>query len=220
MPVLYRKLPNFILARYLPFRSVYHCYCILMKKILFLTLIAAFWLIPIALKAKPFNVSGRMEYAAELEGGCWYLLNDDGQKYQLIGTQEQLQQLQVIGRVVRLRVEEANVASICMIGKNVRVLEILDAVGYPTDMPWAELKISGRVYKSKAGCWYVKTKNRKYELSPQNMPKKYKRSGVKFVRTVRVMQGKAASTCGFDGLILFAPEKAPIAKEKRAADPR
>lgn len=191
-----------------------------MKKILFLAL-AVLWLMPAILLAKPFNISGRMEFAADLEGGCWYLLGDNGEKYQLIAPQSQLDKLQVQGRVVKLRVEEANnISSICMIGKNVRVLEILDPVGYPTDLPWAEIKVTGRVYKSKAGCWYVKTKNRKYELSPQNMPKKYKKSGVKFSRTVRLMQGKAASTCGFDGLILFAPPKAPIAKEKRAADPR
>ena len=103
-----------------------------MKKILFLILLAAG--ISTEVLAKPFIVTGRMNYLAELEGGCWYLDAENGERYQLLGTQEQLDQVRVNGRQVRLEVEaEPRMASVCMLGQMVRIIRVMDEVGYPVD---------------------------------------------------------------------------------------
>jgi hypothetical protein len=199
-----------------------------MKTFLFLILLA----IGFAAKAeaKPFLVTGRMDYLADLEGGCWILSAEDGERYQLIGTEEQMEKLRVIGRIVRLEVEEVNnMASICMTGKIVRITKVLDHVGFPIDLPYVTVKATGRIYKTKAGCWYLKTtKGQKYDLELANIPKAKRKSGTRVKnQSFRIFMDKSASECGFDGKATFVIQTAKAkenvkgkAMEKRPADPR
>jgi hypothetical protein len=198
-----------------------------MKKLLYLSLFILGLAAP-ALEAKPFIVTGRMDYNADLEGGCWYLSAEDGKTYQLVGTEQQLRQIQVIGRNVKLSVDpEPKMGSICMIGPMVRIVEILDVTGYPIDIGYTTVKVSGRVYKMKNGCWYLKTKQgHKYELDRANIPKAKRKNGARVNQTFKIYMDKSASDCGLAGKAIFVPTpskaKAPIGKapEKRPSDPR
>ncbi len=199
-----------------------------MKKILFLFLLTIG--LAAQAQAKPFLLTGRMDYLADLEGGCWFLSAEDGERYQLIGTEEQMDKLRVIGRIVKLEVEEANnMASICMSGKPVRITKVIDNIGFPIDLPYVSVKATGRIYKTKAGCWYLKTtKGQKYDLELANIPKAKRKSGTRVKnQTFRIFMDKKASDCGFDGKATFVFQKAKAkhdvrskAMEKRAADPR
>jgi hypothetical protein len=191
-----------------------------MKKLIALAAILISVAFGSAAEAKPFEIFGQMQYADGLEGGCWYLESEDGERYQLVATPDEMKLLQVKGRRVRLRVEDADqMASTCMMGRIVRVMKIMDGASYPVDMAWTYLTLKGRVYKSKGGCYYLKTRNANYELSPANMPAKFKKRGARFYQEVKVMMGKGATKCGFDGLIFFERPQTK-AKEKRPADPR
>lgn len=194
-----------------------------MKKILFLILLTTG--LSSEVLAKPFIVTGRMNYIAELEGGCWYLDAENGDRYQLVGTQEQLDEVRVNGRQVRLEVTpEPKMGSICMIGQMVRINRIMDQVGFPVDKAYVTVKTSGRVYKTKAGCWYLKTRNgKKYDLDLENIPKNKRKKGAK-VRNqhFRIFMDRSASECGFDGSANFIddPKRSDQrAKEKPRADP-
>lgn len=195
-----------------------------MKKILFLILLAAGFSTEVL--AKPFIVTGRMNYLAELEGGCWYLDAENGERYQLLGTQEQLDQVRVNGRQVRLEVEaEPRMASVCMLGQMVRIIRVMDEVGYPVDKAYVTVKTSGRVYKTMAGCWYLKTsKGKKYDLHLENIPKAKRKSGARVKdQHFRIFLDRSASECGFDGAATFIDDpkrKQQRAKEKPRADPR
>jgi hypothetical protein len=204
-----------------------------MKKLLFLFLLTIG--LAVEAQAKPFLVTGRMDYLADLEGGCWILSAEDGNRYQLIGTEEQLEKIRVIGRNVKLEVEDANnVASVCMSGKAVRIIRVVDHIGFPIDLPYVTVKATGKVYKTKAGCWYLKTtKGQKYDLELENIPKAKRKNGVRVKnQSFRIFMDKKASDCGFDGKATFIFQKASAkanvrskapsnkAMEKPAADPR
>lgn len=198
-----------------------------MKKILFLALLAL--TIASQADAKPYLVTGRMEYAAELEGGCWFLGAEDGQKYQLVGDRQQLEQVRVIGRNVKLMVEDANnVASTCMTGKMVRIVQVVDQVGFPVDLAYVTVKVTGRIYKTKAGCWYLKTsKGQRYDLEAENIPKAKRNRGARVKNQYfRIFMEKKSSDCGFDGKATFIPNSSVTgsthskAQEKKPADPR
>jgi hypothetical protein len=199
-----------------------------MKKILFLLLLTLG--LAGAADAKPYLITGRMDYTAGIEGGCWFLSAEDGEKYQVMGTQEQLEAIQVIGRQVKLQVEDANnIATTCMMGKNVRITQIVQNFGYPVDLPYVTVKTSGRIYKTKAGCWYIKTtKGQKYDLELSNIPKAKRKSGARIKNAyMKIYMAKQASDCGHDGTASFViktsqtlPPAAEKAMEKKAADPR
>jgi hypothetical protein len=204
-----------------------------MKKILFLLLLSV-GLVAEA-QAKPYLVTGRMDYLADLEGGCWFLSAEDGQKYQLMGTEAQLEKIRVIGRNVKLEVEDVNnMASVCMSGKPVRIIRVVDQVGFPIDLPYMTVKATGRIYKTKAGCWYLKTtKGQKYDLELANIPRAKRKSGARVKnQSFRIFMDKKASECGLDGKATFifqkasakedVRSKAPLNKamEQRRADPR
>jgi hypothetical protein len=193
-----------------------------MKKILLLLLLTLG--LASQTDAKPYLVTGRMEYVAGLEGGCWYLGAEDGQKYQLIGSQDQMEQVHVIGRNLKLQVEDANVASTCMVGKPVRIVKVVQNFGYPVDLAYVTVKASGKVMKTKAGCWYLKTtKGQKYDLQLEEIPKKKRKNGAKVKNQYfRIFMDKKASQCSFDGTAMFVPAPAPNSRamEKKPADPR
>lgn len=198
-----------------------------MKKLIFLFLLITG--LANETQAKPFLVTGRMNYMANLEGGCWVLDAEGGTRYELTGTQEQMEKVQVNGRQLKLEVEEANnIASICMAGKMVRILRIVDQVGYPVDLAYVTVKVTGRVYKTKAGCWYLKTsKGQKYDLELASIPKAKRKSGARVKNQYfRIFMEKSASDCGFDGKATFIANSSienPIpskAMPKKPADPR
>ncbi len=74
--------------------------------------------------AGTYEISGKMEKTL-LEGGCWKFVGDDGQQYELFG--EKSQRLLKDGMRARLVVKTSRgVSSICMVGKPVDVIDILD----------------------------------------------------------------------------------------------
>jgi len=67
-----------------------------------------------------FTVRGTMKFI-DVEGGCWYLETESGERYELGG--EDLQQLYVENLSVEVEVKRlSGVASICQVGTPVEVL--------------------------------------------------------------------------------------------------
>ena len=61
----------------------------------------------------------------EIEGGCWQFESETGESYELVG--DQSRKLQVEGRRAKLQIKpRPDLASICMTGKIVEVIEILE----------------------------------------------------------------------------------------------
>ena len=80
---------------------------------------------------KEFTLQGVVGHT-EIEGGCWYLETKRGQKYELVGSEEDLAKVRVVGRFVTLSVRQARMmASICMIGTIVEIREVIDTNRYP-----------------------------------------------------------------------------------------
>jgi len=70
-----------------------------------------------------FVLKGAMHFA-DIEGGCWVFKSDDGQAYELIG--KDMKRLQKDGLRAEILVAPRNdLASVCMVGKIVEVVEIL-----------------------------------------------------------------------------------------------
>ena len=112
-----------------------------------------------------------------------------------------------------------------MTGQVVRINKILGQLGYPVDKAYVTVKTSGRIYKTKAGCWYLKTsKGQKYDLHLENIPKAKRKSGARVKNQhFRIFMDKTASDCGFDGSANFIDDPKrndQRAKEKPRADPR
>lgn len=150
-----------------------------------------------------FIISGRMMFT-ELEGGCWYLETDRGEKYQLTGSTTDIERTHSLGRMLRMKVVRAdNIMSACMIGPFLRIVEIYDTVGYPSDQPYIFQKLNSRVYKTKNGCYYVKFKKQRYELSGSYVPAKFRKRGARLSGTYKVLLGKSATECGLEGVVLF-----------------
>jgi hypothetical protein len=70
-----------------------------------------------------FIISGIMNYL-EVEGGCWQFIDEDGETYEIVGLN--VAPLLVNGQKAEIVVREIpGVASICMVGKMVELLEII-----------------------------------------------------------------------------------------------
>ncbi len=70
-----------------------------------------------------FVLKGTMHFA-DIEGGCWVFKSDDGQVYQLIG--KDTKRLGKDGlRAEILVAPRTDLASVCMVGRTVEVVEIL-----------------------------------------------------------------------------------------------
>jgi hypothetical protein len=68
-------------------------------------------------------ISGVMLYL-ELEGGCWQFMDENGETYEIVGLN--IAQLQIDGQRAEIVVREVpDVASICMVGKIVELVEII-----------------------------------------------------------------------------------------------
>jgi|SRR5665213_329005 len=164
--------------------------------------------------AQDITISGTMHHST-LEGGCWFLQADGGKRYELVGDTGIVHPLRVEGQHIVIRAASAkNAASVCMIGEIVRVLQRIDTVRYPIDLPVAPLLINGTIHRTRSGVWYVKTsRGREYEF--QNPPaKEYRHSGASIHQQFRVLLDKKSTRTGKDGVILSIPVR-PRAMQKK-----
>jgi hypothetical protein len=170
--------------------------------------------------AQEITISGTI-HRSMLEGGCWYLKGDGGKSYELIGDSGIMKSLRVDGQHVAVRgVSAAGTASICMMGEIVRVLQRIDTVRYPIDLPISNLTLTGKIYRTKSGVWYVKTSSgKRYEF--KNPPeKKYRHSGMSIHQKFRVVIDRKSTRENMDGVITYVfSNPGPIAKQK-TYDPR
>jgi len=170
---------------------------------------------------KEFTIMGMMQHSG-LEGGCWYLQAKQ-QKYELTASPEILQICHVEGRMLTLRVRQAPMmASVCMIGHMVEVIEVIDTLFHPHNPPVFDKKIKGVVHKAKEECWYVRTSdNHRYELQAP-IPKKFMRIGARYNRMSKVIPGSEGD-CDMDGVITISelePDMKPKEAKERKSDPR
>ncbi|MEP7234243.1 MAG: hypothetical protein ABI778_02995 [Ignavibacteriota bacterium] len=186
-----------------------HCY--------FLVLILLPLLASTVFGQKEYVVMGSMQHS-DIEGGCWFLQAKD-QRYQLTGTAGILQSIQIEGRNLVLNVRDAQVRqSICMMGKIVEVVSILDSVFHPHNPPVYDKFISGKIHKTNNGCWYVLTAGRhKFELQAP-IPKQFMHIGARYKRLSKVIPGPEGN-CNMEGVItisMLEPDmKAKTVREKK-----
>lgn len=138
---------------------------------------------------REFTLVGTMMHT-DLEGGCWYLETKRGQKYELVGSEENLRKVRVEGRYVTLTVRQAKMmASVCMLGTIVEILEVHDTNRYPRDPVVETRHVRGTVGKTDDGFWYVRASDgRDYEIDRYIVPSWYK-PGLRFNRHVKVIPG-------------------------------
>jgi hypothetical protein len=138
---------------------------------------------------KEFTLTGTMLHT-DLEGGCWYLETKRGQKYELVGNEEDLRKVRVEGRLVTLTVRQKKMAaSICMMGTIVEILEVLDTNRYPKDPAWELKRIRGVVSRTDDGFWYIRGYDGKnYEMAKYIVPPYYK-PGLRFNRQTKIITG-------------------------------
>jgi hypothetical protein len=141
------------------------------------------------LAQKEFTLEGTMMHT-DLEGGCWYLQTKRGQKYELVGSEENLQKVRVEGRYATLSVKQAKMmASICMMGTIVEIIAVLDTNRYPRDPAIATGRIRGVVSKTNDGFWYIMgSDGKKYEMEKSTVRSYYK-TGLSFNRQVKMISG-------------------------------
>ncbi|MFI5202782.1 MAG: hypothetical protein ACHQNE_10375 [Candidatus Kapaibacterium sp.] len=169
---------------------------------------------PFPALAQEITISGTMHHST-LEGGCWYLQGDGGKRFELIGDTGIVYPLRIEGQhIVINAMPVKNGASVCMIGEIVRVLQRIDTVRYPIDLPVAPITLVGTIHRSKTGVWYVKTsQGREYEFQ-QPPASQYRRIGAMFNQKVRILLDKKSTKTGKDGVILSIPFK-PRALQKK-----
>ena len=185
-----------------------------MKYLLYLMLLVPFDL----LAQNEFTLVGTMKHT-EIEGGCWYLETKRGQKYELVGSEENLKKVRVDGRYVTLSVRQAKMmASVCMIGTMVEILFVHDTNRYPRDPVVDTKRIRGVVSRTHDGFWYIDgTDGKEYEMSSSIVPSYYK-TGLRFNREVKMIAG-SEGVLDVNGLIIevIRPEERIVPKYN---DPR
>ncbi|MBS1902895.1 MAG: hypothetical protein JSS75_04255 [Bacteroidetes bacterium] len=152
-------------------------------------------------RSQPYTVSGIMQHT-DLEGGCWFLQTKK-EKFELTGSPEDLRKCYVEGRLVTLRVvDRPFMASTCMLGRRIEIVEVLDTNFHVRDPIIMQHRIVGTIHRTSAGCWYIRTKEGfRYEMRPP-IPARYRKIGRKFDRDVRFLEG-SEGTCNMNGVILF-----------------
>ena len=198
----------------------------------FLTALFLFTSLPASLlpaRAQSITISGTM-HRSTLEGGCWYLQSDvdrgrsidrgrsSGKRFELVGDTGIVHPLRIEGQhIVINAVPVKDAASVCMMGEIVRVLQRIDTVRYPIDLPIMTILIDGTVHRTKSGVWYIKTSHgREYEFQ-QPPAKQYRHSGATIHESFRVLLDKKSTKTAKDGVILpesTRPAK-PIMKQKK-----
>jgi len=189
-----------------------------MKNLLILLLLATATT-AFAQKNNPeFTIMGIMQHS-DLEGGCWYVDARSG-KYELTGSPADLATCKVEGRQLVLKVRRAKMmASPCMIGKMVEIVEVLDTAFHPHNHPVDKMQISGTIHKMKSGCWYVLTaKKRKYEFQLP-MRKQFMKIGKRYNRLSMVIPGNEGM-CNMDGVITISDLEPDMQIIPKHNDPR
>ena len=156
----------------------------------------------VAATAQGFKVGGTMRHT-DLEGGCWYLDADNGKRYELIGDSIMIAGLHQENKQVSLLVEPAKgMASICMTGEIVEVINQLDQVRHPVDLLIMPMMVTGTVHRTKLGTWYAQTsKGERYEFRNPFLAK-YHHVGAHINSKERVLLDKKSTKEGMDGVIL------------------
>ena len=152
--------------------------------------------------AQAFSVQGTMKHST-IEGGCWYLAGDDGKSYELVGDSAIVAGLHEEGQHVSLLVEPAKgIASICMIGQIVQIVDRLDLLRHPTDLVIMPMVVKGWVRRTKLKTWYVQTPGgARYELRDP-FPSKYHHIGARMNANARVLLDQKSTKERMDGVIL------------------
>jgi hypothetical protein len=174
-----------------------------------------------AFAQKEFTIMGIMQHT-DLEGGCWFI-ESNHMKYELTASPAILHTCHVAGRMLTLRVRQAPMmASTCMLGHMVEVIEVIDTVFHPHNPPFEKMKVKGIIHMTKDSCWYVLAKNKKrYELE-RPIPKKFMRIGAKYNRLSTVLP-KSEGQCGMDAVITISqldPDMKQDEARERKFDPR
>jgi len=169
-----------------------------------------------------FTIMGIMQHT-DLEGGCWFI-ESKHMKYELTGSPAVMQTCRVAGRSLTLRVRQAPMmASTCMLGHMVEVLEVLDTVFHAHNPPFEKVKIKGVVHMTKDSCWYVLTKAKKrYELQPP-IPAKFMHRGAKYNRISTVLPNSESQCNNMDFVITISmldPDMKQDEARERKSDPR
>ena len=182
--------------------------------------VAFFLLSSLAIRAQGIVISGTMHHTT-LEGGCWYLENGDGKRFELTGDTALLRVLRVDGQHVVVRAEPVkNGASVCMLGEIMRVTQRIDTLRYPIDLAVTTMMVDGKISRTKSGVWYVKMVHGERLEFQQPPAKKYRHAGAQFHKRVRVLQDKKSTREHMDGVIL--PESKPMRERAmpKKYDPR
>ena len=185
----------------------------MMKYLIYLILLLPLDLLAQKGSPKEFTLVGTMHHT-EIEGGCWYLETKRGQKYELVGSEENLKKVRVEGRYVTLSVRQAKMmASVCMLGTMVEITEVHDTNRYPRDPVVDTKRIRGRVARTHDGFWYIRgTDGKNYEMQPSIVPSYYK-TGLRFNRVVKMISGSEGAL-EMNGLIMevIRPEERNVPK--------
>jgi len=194
-----------------------------MKKYLFLIATIFFLQLPrLSVAQNEYNIMGMMHHS-DLEGGCWYLQVKQ-MKYELTASPAILQTCYIEGRQLTLRVRPTrNIASICMLGRMVEVVEILDSVMHPHNPPVFNKKIKGTVRKTNSGCWYVMATDKKHYELQAPVPKQFMRIGAKYNRMSKVEPGSESQCENMDGVItisMLEPDMMKKEAKEKKYDPR
>jgi len=168
-----------------------------------------------------FTIMGVMKHS-DLEGGCWFM-ESKHMKYELTGSPEILATCHVQGRMLFLRVREAPMmASTCMLGHMVQVIEVLDTVFHPHNPPYKKMMIKGTIRRNNDSCWYVLGKDKKrYELQ-MPIPSQFLKIGKRYHRISTVLPN-TESQCNMDAVITISmldPDLKPKEAKEKKFDPR
>jgi hypothetical protein len=163
------------------------------------------------------TLSGTMVHTT-LEGGCWYLDASDGKHYELVGDEGVVSVLHQEGKYVQIRARPAkNMASVCMVGPIMQVVEDVTPQLHPTDLAVIKIEIIGRM-KRDGKKWYVLT-NRGLRYDFDGMPaRKYRKVGARYRHVDRVIVSPGRNKVS--GVILGPVKVTSNTVQKPAGDPR
>ena len=162
------------------------------------------------------TLSGTMVHTT-VEGGCWYLDAADGKHYELIGDEGVLSVLRQEGKYVQVRARPAkNMASVCMVGPIMQVVEDVTPHLHPTDLAVIKIEIVGTM-KRDGKTWYVRTnRGLRYDFK-ELPPRKYRKVGRHYRHVDRVVVAPGRSKVS--GVIL-GPIVTNNTVQKPSANPR
>lgn len=163
------------------------------------------------------TISGTMVHTT-IEGGCWYLDATDGKHYELIGDEGLISVLRQEGKYVQVKARPAKaMASVCMVGPIMQVVEDVTPQLHPTDLAVIKMEIVGTM-KRDGKTWYVRTnRGLRYEFKDLP-PRKYRKVGRHYRHIDRVIVAPGRNKVA--GVILGPPVVTTKTVQKPSADPR